>query len=183
MKKRSWLPVAAVVTALALTACLKKGDDVPRCTPNSLTADRQSIDSFLNGSSMVTYNPNLGVYTGVLNPGTGNKPTDDSLIRFKYTIKTLSGTTVVSSDTIPSSQVATSLRLSDLKNGEPVLYNFASSVNQGGSFRVIVPSSYYAGSQIVSGAGCQQLTTTSGVVLPAYSQLIYDFVLTNVKKP
>ncbi|MCH5689528.1 hypothetical protein LWM68_38040 [Niabella sp. W65] len=44
----------------------EKGDDVPVCTSNSLTADRQSIDSFIaeNDISYLTYISD-GYYRGL----------------------------------------------------------------------------------------------------------------------
>ncbi|ULT43052.1 hypothetical protein KRR40_05870 [Niabella defluvii] len=65
-EKRLWIPVLSIVTAAGLTACLKKGDDVPVCTSNSLTADRQSIDSFIaeNDISYLTYISD-GYYRGL----------------------------------------------------------------------------------------------------------------------
>ncbi len=180
MKKRFWLPVAAVVTALALTACLKKGDDVPRCTPNSLTADRQSIDSFIaeNDISYLSYMTE-GYYQGIANAGTGSTAAADSIVEFKRTISTFKGSALV---TVLTENLTTNngmpIRFSDFQNATTSpFYYLMTHAAKGGILRQVWPSSanslgYY---------GCQQ-QTVDGKVIPANSQVIIDIELTTVKK-
>lgn len=178
MKKKFWLPVAAVVTALALTACLKKGDDVPQCTPNSLTADRQSIDSFIaeNDISYLSY-VTEGYYRGIANAGTGSTAAADSIVEFKQTISTFKGSTLL---TIVTENITTNnglpIRFSDFQNGNGTaspFYYLMTHAAKGGVLRQILPSSL--------GYGCQQ-QTVNGKVIPANSQVIVDIELTAVKK-
>ncbi len=176
MKKRLWLPVAAVVTALALTACLKKGDDVPQCTPNSLTADRQSIDSFIaeNDITYLSYNAE-GYYQGIANPGTGSTAAADSIVEFKRTISTFNGSsqvTVVTENITTSNGMA--IRFSDFQNATASpFYYLMTHAAKGGVLRQILPSSL--------GYGCQQ-QIVDGKVIPANSQVVIDIELTTVKK-
>lgn len=181
MKKRFWLPVAAVVTALALTACLKKGDDVPQCTPNSLTADRQSIDSFIaeNDISYLSYNSE-GYYQGISNPGTGSTAAADSIVEFKQTISTFNGSTLITivTEDIKNNNNGTLIRFSDFQsNSTSPFYYLLTHAAKGGSLRQIFPSS----ANVLGYRGCQQ-QTLDGKVVPANSQVVVDIELTTVKK-
>src|SRR5690606_3068650 len=173
MKKKLWIPAAAVVTALVLTACFKNDDDVAQCTPNTLAQDQHVIDSFINenGYDYLTYNSTYYVYTGVTGAGTGSTPKADSLIAFKYSIRLMNGTTLGTSDTI-STYGSQPLRLSDLQSTEPILYNAFQGIGESGSIRVIAPSSLYSYTSLIYGGGCKQQTSADGtIVIPAYSQL------------
>jgi len=180
MKKRLWIPVLSIVTAAGLTACLKKGDDVPVCTSNSLTADRQSIDSFIaeNDISYLTYISD-GYYRGIANPGSGSTAAADSIVEFKRTISTFKGSSLV---TVITENLTTNnglpIRFSDFQNAtSSPFYYLMTNAAKGGILRQIYPSSANA----LGYYGCQQ-QTVDGKVIPAYSQVIVDIELTAVKK-
>lgn len=180
MKKTVWFAVAAVFTTLVLTACFKNDDDVVQCTPNTLTADRQSIDSFIteNDISYLSYNTE-GYYQGIANPGSGSTAAADSIVEFKQTISTFNGSSLV---TIISENITTSngspIRFSDFQsNSSSPFYYLLTHAAKGGVLRRIFPSS----ANILGYYGCQQ-QTIEGKAIPAYSQVLVDIELTAVKK-
>lgn len=174
MKSKFIIPLATVLMVIFFTACLKD-NDLKTCTPNTVAQDHHVIDSFLNDNDLnyVTYNPTYDVYTGVTNPGTGSQAAEDSIVAFKYTVTLMNGTSILTDSVYQNNGVA--LRMNNFSQNS-IYYYFLRSVKQGGEMKVIIPSSS------ASGFGCQQQTTNTGVVIPAYSQLIYDFTLTAVKQ-
>lgn len=179
MKKKLFLPVAAVAAAVTMLAsCIK--NDGPTCYPNTLEKDRAVIDSFIDKNpsvSYLSYNTTYSAYMGVADPGTGSQPKDDSLVSFKYTMSLMNGTEIGTSDEIKTNSNGTPLRLKDLmdQSGQPSLYYAAlSTLKKGGKFKVILPSSIYF--------SCAP-QTINGKSVPGYSQLIYDYILTDVKAP
>jgi hypothetical protein len=183
MKKSFWLPMMAVVTALALTACLKNDDDVVQCTPNTLAQDRQVIDSFIseNGIDYLSYNPTYYGYIGIANPGhpDSSKAAADSVVAFKQVIRTFKGSQIVtiSTDSVYQTNNGAKLRFSDFQAGSSFHY-LLSNARKGGSIRMIYPSSVNS----LNFNGCQQQSLSNGTVIPAYSQVILDLTLTAVKK-
>ncbi|GAB3422622.1 FKBP-type peptidyl-prolyl cis-trans isomerase [Niabella aquatica] len=173
MKKMVWFPVAAVFAALIVTACFKK-DDVVQCTPNTMEKDRHIIDSFINdnGLGYVSFNSQLNLYTGIVSPGETNAPGDNTDIAYKYTIKLMNGTTLYTSDSLyRNSQTGINLKPSDF-NSASLEYYFFKSVGKKGVMKVIVPSH--------RGSDCRDQQLQNGIIIPANSQLIYDFTLTGV---
>ncbi|MCH5721123.1 hypothetical protein [Niabella hibiscisoli] len=168
------------MTALSLTACLKKGDDVPQCTPNSLTADRQSIDSFIaqNDIGYLTYMTE-GYYQGIANPGSGSTAAADSIVEFKRTISTFNSAGVVAilTENLTNSN-GLPIRFSDFQNStSSPFYYLMTHAAKGGILRQIFPSSANA----LGYFGCQQ-QTVDGKVIPAYSQVLVDIELVTVKR-
>jgi hypothetical protein len=180
MKKKVWFPVAAVFAALILTACFKK-DDVVQCIPNTLTADRHSIDSFIdaNDISYLSYNAE-GYYQGIANPGTGSTAAADSIVEFKRTISTFNGNASVTiiSENITTNNNGSLIKFSDFQsNSSSPFYYLLTHAAKGGILRQIFPSS----SNVLGYYGCQQ-QTIEGKVIPAYSQILVDIELITVKK-
>lgn len=181
MKKRSWIPVVALAVVLALTACLKKGEDVVRCTPNSLTADRQSIDSFIaiNDISYLSYITD-GYYQGIANPGAGSTAAGDSIVEFKQTISTFNGSSLVAiaTENITTNGNGSLIRFSDFPStSSSPFYYLLTHAAKGGVLRRIFPSS----ANILGYYGCQQ-QSIDGKVIPANSQVLVDIELVTVKK-
>ncbi|MGE9312360.1 FKBP-type peptidyl-prolyl cis-trans isomerase [Niabella sp. CJ426] len=174
MKKRFWLPVAAVVTALALTACLKNNDDdIVRCTPYSLQRDQQAIDSII-GSELdsYTFDTQNSLYYRINNPGEGEgATTNDSLVAFNYVGRLLNSTgtgAIVDSLTIKppaTNNLSYYARLIVASYALP-------KIKEGGSISVIIPSSQLF--------GCQEANGVNRV--PPNSQLIYTYNLTDVRR-
>ncbi|MCD2426192.1 hypothetical protein LQ567_25630 [Niabella pedocola] len=181
MKKKLFLPVAAVAAAVTMLAsCIK--NDGPTCYPNTLEKDRAVIDSFIDKNpslGYLSYNTTYSAYMGVADPGTGSQPKDDSLVTFKYTISLMNGTELASDEIKTIGNMGTPLRLKDLidQNGQPTLHYAALSVlKKGGKFKVILPSSLYFSCAPQKPQGWKETA-------PGYSQLIYDYILTDVKAP
>lgn len=171
MKKKFWLPVAAVVTALALTACLKN-DDVVRCTPNELSRDRAIIDSFAlkNSLDLIWDGTDTGqLYVQIINPGTGSMPSLDSIVAFKLSGKLLNGTEISKAEIKVTDA---KYRLRELNNG--VLNYGLRKIKEGGSIKLIVPSR-------LNGLNCTQGQGQNGTIIPANSQIVYDLTLDDVK--
>ena len=180
MKKKIWIPVAAVVTAFVATACFKN-DDGPSCVPNQLSTDRASIDSFISANDIgyLTY-MNEGYYQGIANPGTGSTAAADSIVEFKHTISAFNGSTFVkiAEQEIKTNNNGTPIRFSDIDNTlNPAYYYLITNAAQGGSMRQIFPSSRNP----LGYLSCEQQTINNALV-PAYSQIVEDIVLTTVKK-
>jgi len=176
MKKLVWYPIAAVFATLALTACFKN-DDTPKCTANTMAQDREVIDAFIgtNGLSYMSFNSDFNLYTGIANPGEGGSPGDNTSIAYKYTIKLMNGTTLFTSDSLyRNPQTGSNLKPSDFKSttSPTVEYYFFTHVGKGGVVKVIVPSHI--------GSDCRDQQLSNGTVIPANSQLVYDFTLTGV---
>lgn len=176
MKKTFLVPLMTIAVAvLSLASCIK--DKGPSCVPYTLEQDKHIIDSFLSEKGMtgiITFNPNYSAYSGITNPGNGSKPTADSLISYKYSISLMDGTLVGTTDTISkNSNTGAALKLGDF-DPQSLEYSLFSSLQKGGSFRIIVPSSL--------SVGCIS-QTINGVAVPAYSQIIYDYNLLSVKAP
>ncbi|WP_346236904.1 hypothetical protein ABDK00_013320 [Niabella insulamsoli] len=184
MKRRYWLPVMAVVTALVLTACLKNDDDVVQCTPNTLAQDQHVIDSFImdQGISYLSYSSTYGAYIGIANPGhpDSSMAASDSLVAFKQVVSTFRGSELktLSTDSIYQNNNGSYIRFSDFQSGSYINY-LLTNARKGGSIRLIYPSS----ANSLGFYGCQQQSLTNGTVIPAYSQVILDITLTGVKKP
>lgn len=173
MKKIVVAPLLAVVGLIALNSCMK--NNVESCKPLGIEADRQIIDEYIlnQGISYVEYESSILSYFGVSSMGTGSMPAADSLISYKYAISLMDGTSLGTSDTIKTNYVTGApLRLTDFDPAGIDYYIF-SRLRKGGTAKIIVPSTYRAG-------GCQQVTLSDGKVVPANSQLIYDYTLTNV---
>lgn len=175
MKKVIWIPVAAFLSAVVLISCFKD-NDTEQCTPNTLEQDRHVIDSFImaNDLDYMEFNSDFNLYTGVINDGDGVIPNDNDKIAYKYTIKLMNGTTLITSDSIYLSLQGNKLTPADFKSSTPVLeYYFLKNVGKGGTMRVIVPSRI--------GSDCKNQQLQNGTVIPAYSQLVYDFTLVGVQ--
>ncbi|MCH5597003.1 FKBP-type peptidyl-prolyl cis-trans isomerase [Niabella ginsengisoli] len=171
MKKSFWLPMMAVVTALALTACLKNEDDVVRCTPNSLERDRAIIDSFAfeNDLNLTWDATDTGqIYVQIISEGTGSMPNLDSLVAFKMTAKLLSGSEILAAD------VTTATNSVRYYNNFIIAYSLR-KLREGGSLKIIVPSRN-------NGLNCNEGRAENGNVIPSNSQIIYDVSLTDVKQ-
>ncbi len=172
MKKKVWFPVAAVFAALILTACFK--DKVERCTPNTLARDRQIIDSILGSeAASYTFDNENALYYRIENSGSGDQlTTGDSLVAFKYVGRILNGFgdgAIVDSLTINPPATNTLNYYGSLIGLSYALQK----VKEGGAIRVIIPSSRLFGCEATNGVN----------PVPANSQLIYQYNLTDVKKP
>lgn len=170
MKKAIWMPVAAIMAAVVLTACFKK-DDTVRCTPNTLQRDREIIDSFAleNGLDLTWDNSDTGnVYFQIISEGSGSMPTLDSLVTFEIAGKTITGTKIVEEEVTDAKY---SIR--DYQNG--ILSYSLRKLKVGGTIKIVIPSS-------LNGLACNQGQTSSGAVIPPNSQFVYDITLTGVKE-
>ncbi|MGJ7030346.1 hypothetical protein [Niabella hirudinis] len=178
MKRTLLVPVIAVVAAVTtLASCMK--DNGPTCVPNTLDKDRAVIDSFIDDHSLnyLDFNTTYGAYMGVADQGVGSIPKDDSLISYKFTLSLMNGTEIGTTDTIKLNNNGSALRLKDLldQQGQPTMYyTILSALSKGGRYKVILPSSLYF--------SCSA-QTIGGKTVPGYSQLIYDYTLTDVKAP
>ncbi|MBZ4190151.1 FKBP-type peptidyl-prolyl cis-trans isomerase [Niabella beijingensis] len=175
MKKTLFVPMIAVVAVVTvLASCMK--DKGPSCVPLTTEQDKHVIDSFIADNGLnLTYKADADYgtfyYIGVTDPGTGSTPTSDSLISFKYTLSLMNGTEIGTSDTIKQKSDGSPIKLSDLKSYELAAL---SSVRESGKAKVILPSSLYF--------SCTP-QTINGKNVPGNSQLIYEYTLTDVKKP
>lgn len=181
MKRKFWIPSLVLGSVLTLVACIKN-DDTVQCTPNTTAQDQHVIDSFLNATGQdayISYNSTYGAYYGITNPGSGQTAASDSIVAFKRTISTFSGSAEVTLGTDSLSQSAsngTYLHYSDFSN-DVALKHFLDNAGVGGKLRIIYPSN----TNVLGFWGCQQQSLTSGEVIPAYSQVVIDYELTGVK--
>ncbi|SDD16282.1 FKBP-type peptidyl-prolyl cis-trans isomerase [Niabella drilacis] len=185
MKRTLLIPVIAVVAAVTTFASCMKNNG-PTCIPNTLQQDRSVIDSFIDknpSSANLMFNSTYNQYMGIVEPGAGSQPKDDSLITFKVTYSLLDGTEL-GTDTYSTPQALKELRKNssggyeDPQQGDPrfiYYYNILSSLKEGGKYRTIIPSSL--------AGGCQTRSLQNGKTVPGSSQLIYDYTLTDVKAP
>jgi len=179
MKKTLLIPVIAVVAAVTIFASCMKNDG-PTCVPNTLQKDRANIDSFIDNNPALGYlefNTTYSAYMGIADPGAGSQPKDDSLISFKYTMSLMNGTEIGTTDTIKQNNANAPLKLKDFldQQGQPTMYyTILSALKKGGRYKVILPSSIYF--------SCSPQTINNKTI-PGYSQLIYDYTLTDVKAP
>lgn len=172
MKKIFLVPLVAL-SIVSLVSCMK--DKTPSCTDNSLTQDRQVIDSFITASpslNYVTFNSTFNIYMGIENPGTGSMPAADSQIVFKRESRLLSGT-LLDSATISITQQGFPLKLSDY-NSTSVDYAIFTQLKEGGAMKLIIPSS-------LNGLGCQS-GNWRYASSPANSQIITTISLIDVKR-
>lgn len=171
MKKAIWMPLAAIMVAVMLTACFKK-DDTVQCTSNTLTRDKQIIDSILGSEiSSYTFDEQASLYYRIDEPGSGEQPTTtDSLVAFKYVGRILNGFgdgAIIDSLTVKEA----TYKVSDFSGLIGVTYALP-KIRKGGSISVIIPSSQLFGCNEVNGVNR----------IPANSQLIYQYDLTDVKR-
>jgi len=172
MKKVILVPFAVLTAVVFLVSCIK--DDTPGCTDNSLTQDRHIIDSFINANPVlnyITFNPTFNVYLGIETVGGGSAPAADSQMVIKTITRLLNGT-LVDSATVSATQSGSPLKLSDFNN-QSADYAIFTQLREGGSAKVIVPSS-------LNGLGCQQGAGRYGSV-PGNSQLVNTITLVDVK--
>ncbi len=178
MKRKFWIPVVAVFSALILVSCFKD-DEVVQCTPNTLEKDRQAIDSFISarGISYLTYDADLYAYWGVSDAGEGDTPSGNDIVAFKRTVSFFNGSKLVAlqTDSLYESNPGTRIRFSDFQTNSD-FYRFLSNSQLGGSVKMIFPSSwnYFF-------LGCQQQTLNTGEIIPAYSQVMIDYTLTGLE--
>ena len=177
MKRKLWIPIAAVAVAFVFTACLKNDDDIVQCTPNTLAQDQHVIDSFMNENEItyLTYNPSYKAYIGMATPGDGAQPTTNSEIAFRQTIKLLNGTVLANDSIYKNSNTNSNLKYSDFSSESPIHYLLTNG-KLNGSMRLIYPSSWNS----LGWWGCQSQSLQSGIVVPAYSQIIIDYTLTGI---
>lgn len=166
--------LAAIVMLLG---CKKDDIDFSECTPHTLSQDRAVIDSFIqeNELSYLAYSDAFKGYAGIALQGDGTTANPNAEIAFKSTIKLLDGT-VLAADTIYRNSSGVNLRVSDLEAGS-VLHYFVTNARQNGMLKVIYPSSV----NILNVWGCKRHTLPTGTVIPAYSQIVFDYTLTGIK--
>jgi FKBP-type peptidyl-prolyl cis-trans isomerase FkpA len=169
--KKLFIPLFLTVMIVILGSCMKEKSS--SCTNYTLAQDKHVIDSFLtaSGSSAnYTYDSQEGVYYYISTPGTGNYPTGDSLVAFHYERRLLNGTLIDSA----TSNIA-SYSLNYYQN--PLISYSLVKLKEGGKIYVILPSSSYFA------FGCGGANNSAGqMVVPPYSELIYNFTLLDVKK-
>ena len=180
MKRKFWIPIAAVLSGMVLVSCIKK-NDVVQCTPNPLEVDRMAIDSFISAEDIhyLSYDPDLYAYWGVSDAGEGPVPSGNDIVAFKMTVSFFNGSKMVSlpTDSIYQRSQGVYIRFSDFQTDSD-FHKFLSNSHLGGSFRMIFPSSW---NRIFQVQGCQQQSLTTGEIIPAYSQVLIDYTLTGVK--
>lgn len=169
MKKLFWMFSITLATTLFISSCVKD-DKTPPCTPNTLARDRQIIDSAaaVNGWNLV-WDLDKSVYYEIVNPGSGSKPTADSLVAFTATGKTLTDVQIAN--------VSVSTAAYPLSYYNDLMLTYALlQLQKGGVMRIVIPSS-------LNGYSCNQVQTTTGATIPGNSQFVYTITLTDVKTP
>lgn len=176
MKKTVLVLLVTLFSTVFVVSCLKNDDDV-QCTSYTLEQDKHIIDSFMNKKGYtLTYNTDTGVYSGIITPGQGSMPTADSIVYFKFVGTLMDGTIVDSASTTATSTQPLKNYYASTWPFVPLFAYFAlPKLKEGGTMRIIIPSS--------RNAGCYSYQTPLGKTVPANSQIIYDVTLTDVKKP
>lgn len=169
MKKTIWIALILVIASIGFNACIKK-DKVDPCTPNTLARDRAIIDSaaMANGWNL-QWDSEKSVYFEIINPGSGSKPTSDSLVAFTATGQTLNAVKFA------DAKVETATYPLSYYNDLLLTYSLV-KLQKGGSIRVIIPS-------LLNGYSCNPAQTNTGASIPGNSQFVYTISLTDVKKP
>ncbi|HOZ96356.1 MAG TPA: hypothetical protein PKY86_04075 [Niabella sp.] len=169
MKKLLFSLGIPVMMSLMIASCIKK-DKTPPCTPNTITRDRQVIDSAaLNKGWNLVWDYDKSVYYEIVNPGSGSTPSTDSLVAFTAIGETLSGVAIA------NATAATATYPLSYYNDLMLTYSLL-QLKKGGVIRIVIPSS-------LNGYGCNQVQLTNGTTVPGNSQFIYTITLTDVKKP
>lgn len=175
MKKLFLMPLFVILIILFISSCMK--DDTPTCTNNSITLDRHIVDSTIsiNGWNTLTWNSTKNIYEGILIPGTGNMPKDDSLVTFEIVRRYINGNRIerIDSSRYPSANQPQVITLKDLNTStNKGIYDILLQLREeSGLYREILPSSL--------AYGCSGY----GSLVPSNSQFITDIRLIEVKKP
>jgi len=151
-----------IVSCLALTwimlnsGCIKDTG----CTPKSIQSEEAAMSDFALANGINAVQHSSGLLYEILNPGSGATAEMESLVSVKYTGKFLNGTVFDSQTTTP-----VTFTLKDVIQGWRIGVPL---IKEGGTIRLIIPSSY--------GYGCYGYGS-----IPPDAILYFEIELTDVQ--
>ena len=147
-----------VSAALVFIACNKKND--PGCMPVSPDSESSSIATFCNDYGIDYTVDSNGIYYQIIDPGSGETASLDSIVTVTYTTSLLTG------DIIDDhSDSAITLPLKQFIEGWRIAIPY---IQEGGHIKMVIPSALAYGCTGIEG------------LVPANSPLYYDVVLIKV---
>ena len=147
-----------VCAALVIISCKKKNDS--GCMPVSPQSESGAIQTFCNDYGIDYTIDSSGIYYQILDPGSGDRATIDSIVTVTYTTSLLSG------DVIDDhSDSAITLPLNQFIEGWQIAMPY---IQEGGHMKMVIPSALAYGCTGIPG------------FIPGNSPLYYDVVLVKV---
>ncbi|ANH79791.1 hypothetical protein A8C56_01320 [Niabella ginsenosidivorans] len=138
MKKRYSAGLAVLIGLLLLTGCLKQ-NDVETCTPVPISNELDTMKAMVRDSAFVmdTTGETDGIFSEIINPGTGAAPTLSSTVTVKYIAYFMNGK-AYDSTYVKTPDGVTTPPLNQLIKGWQL---GLPKIKEGGQIRLIIPSS------------------------------------------